>query len=275
MRLEQVTVGLLREAIRLYERVAWGADGEHTPYELTPPDAEPFERIRDHFVDESQDERATSARRFVLRLGNARYPFMKLVLQEHLVQGEFFLEVDTHDQMFELEASEDERFGELKHYNLSVKERVESAWADADLPTASHLKGIVETAPAQSVPRNGRTILVVDDDTDIAFTLALLLEARGYEVSCLHDGRDAVSLADPELHDLILMDNEMKHLNGFEACRVLKSQERTADIPVLIATAGALTLQQLDAADGFLVKPFRAELLFSMLEHMLPDDSAL
>jgi CheY-like chemotaxis protein len=50
---------------------------------------------------------------------------------------------------------------------------------------------------------------------------------------------------------------------------VLKSREETREIPVLIATAGSLTLQQLDAADGFMVKPFRAELLFSILEHML------
>jgi hypothetical protein len=50
---------------------------------------------------------------------------------------------------------------------------------------------------------------------------------------------------------------------------VLKSCERTRTLPVLIATAGSLTLRQLDAADGFLVKPFRMELLFSILEHML------
>ena len=91
------------------------------------------------------------------------------------MKGEFFLEVDTHDQMFELEASEDERFAELKHYNLAVKERVESAWAEAQLPTASHLKGLVATRPAPRSEPNGRTILVVDDDVCIASTLAMLL----------------------------------------------------------------------------------------------------
>jgi CheY-like chemotaxis protein len=65
------------------------------------------------------------------------------------------------------------------------------------------------------------------------------------------------------------MDNEMRDLNGFEACRVLKGRPATAKLPVLIATAGALTLSQLDAADGFMVKPFRIELLFSILEQML------
>jgi hypothetical protein len=50
---------------------------------------------------------------------------------------------------------------------------------------------------------------------------------------------------------------------------VLKQRPDTARIPVLIATAGSLTLQQLDAADGFMVKPFRMELLFSILDHML------
>lgn len=268
MRLEAMTVGLLRRVLEVYRETAWGDAAPALP---EPPgaDDDPIASVLGMFRDESLREGDLATRRFTLKLGNPRYPFMKLVLQEHLVEGEFFFGVDTHDRMFDLEGDEAHRFERLKRFNLEIKAEVEDAWKHAGLPTAAHIKGLAETWPARRVEPNGKRILVVDDDRDIAASLALLLEARGYAVDVLDDGREAVERADPARHDLVLMDNEMKHLNGFEACRVLKSREETAAIPVLIATAGSLTLAQLDAADGFMVKPFRAELLFSILDHML------
>jgi CheY-like chemotaxis protein len=268
MRLESMTVGQLRRAIQVYSDVVW--DGAMPPVELPGRDEDPLAPVLPLLADETLRTGEQATRRHALRLGNPRYPFMKLVLQEYLVEGEFFFGVDTHDRMFD-GADPDERreLAVLRRSNLELKDEVEAAWDAAGLPTAKHIKGLVASWPARREPPNGRRILLVDNDRDIAATLALLLEARGYTVSVLHDGREAVEQADPARHDLILMDNEMQHLNGFEACRVLKSRPGTARLPVLIATEGSLTLQQLDAADGFLVKPFRMELLFSMLDHVL------
>jgi CheY-like chemotaxis protein len=269
MRLDAMTVELLRRAITIYQDLVWGSDAPDLP-ELPGADDEPVTVALPLLADETLRSGDNATARYALRLGNPNYPFMKLVLQEHLVEGEFFLVVDTHDQMFETEDPvEQHELVALRRRNLEIKDAVESAWSTAGLPTARHLKGLVEGWPARREPPNGHHILLVDNDEDIAATLAMLLEARGFTVSVLHDGRDAVEQADPKLHDLILMDNEMKYVNGFEACRVLKSRELTRNLPVLIATAGSLTLRQLDAADGFLVKPFRMELLFSILEHML------
>ncbi|MCB9899326.1 MAG: response regulator [Planctomycetes bacterium] len=263
-----MTVGLLREVIALYEREAY-PEGAPAAREVPGADADPLESVLPAFNDESQCTSNTQVRRYTMRLGNARYPFMKIVLQEHLVEGEFFFEVDTHDQMFRLEGEEAAKFEPVRRYNADVRERVDAAWCAAHIPTAASLKGLVQTLPLPRARPNGRRILVVDDDAAIASTVALMLEARGYEVECLSDGLEAVDQADPARHDLILMDNDMVHLSGFEACHILKSREGTRDIPVLIATAGALTLRQLDDADGFLVKPFRIELLLSMLDHLL------
>ncbi|MDG2149389.1 MAG: response regulator [Planctomycetota bacterium] len=264
-----MTVGLLRQAVGIYEREAFhGSD--HEAISISGGDDEPIAVALSSLLDESRLTGGAVVHCYTMRIGNPRYPFMKLVLQEHLVQDEYFFEVDTHDQMFKGAESEGTEFQSLKRYNLELKGRVEWAWGEAMLPTSGHLKGLVETRPTRRNKPNGQSILVVDDDDCIAKTLSMLLEARGYAVTCLMDGKDAIEVADANSHDLILMDNEMKHLNGFEACRVLKSRAETRDIPVLIATAGSLTLQQLDAADGFLVKPFRMELLFSMIEHMLP-----
>jgi CheY-like chemotaxis protein len=269
MRLEAMTVGLLRRAVAVYRDVVWQGDGPEPPV-LPGGDDEPVSVALPALVDETLRAGENATARHTLRLGNPAYPFMKLVLQEHLVEGEYFLSVDTHDQMFESdEPGERSALAFLRRRNLETKEAVESAWSTAGLPTARQVKGLLEGWPARREPPNGHRILLVDNDQEIAATLAMLLEARGYGVQVLHDGREAVDQADPARHDLVLMDNEMKHVNGFEACRVLKSREATRRLPVLIATAGSLTLQQLDAADGFLVKPFRMELLFSILEHML------
>ena len=89
---------------------------------------------------------------YSLRLGNARYPFMKLVLQEHLVEGEYFLSVDTHDQMFETDdPAEQHALVALRRANFEIKDAVESAWGAAGLPTARHVKGLVEGWPAPPV----------------------------------------------------------------------------------------------------------------------------
>jgi CheY-like chemotaxis protein len=275
MRLDEMTVGHLRRAIAIYEGIVW-ADRDHPRVELPATDDQPVCAALPQLTDETLRAGDKATRRYTLRLGNPQYPFMKLVLQEHLVEDEFFLVVDTHDQMFdEQQGEESGELAMLKRRNLALKDAVEAAWDAVGLPTAKHLKGLVETWPTRRAPPNGRRILLVDNDQDIASTLALLLEARGYRVDVLHDGREAVEQADQEVHALILMDNEMKDLNGFEACRVLKSKERTRGLPVLIATAGSLTLQQLDAADGFMVKPFRIEMLFSILDDMLGRQKAL
>jgi CheY-like chemotaxis protein len=269
VRLDEMNVGLLRRALSAYRGAAFEENGD-PDVALPADDQAPLREGLGAFVDETQRTGDELVHRYALRLGNARYPFMKLVLQEHLVEGEFFFEVDTHDSMFELQgADEAAAFAELRRFNQEVKVRVEQALSDQGLPTASDLRGLVDGRPTRRAPPNGLTILVVDDDYAIAATVATLLRARGYEVDVKHDGIEAVEAADPDRHDLILMDNEMPRLNGFVACGELKAREATCAIPVLIATAGQLSLGQLDAADGFLVKPFRAELLFSMIEHLL------
>lgn len=270
MRLEAMSVGVLRQVLETYVDVAYrdGAPDDLKLPEL-PPDDTPLREALGIFQREHGEGGEQGTPRFTLRLGNFRYPFMKVVLQEHLVEDEYFFGVDTHDQMFAIDGPEADQFAELKRHNLGVKQAVEDAWNARSLPTAAQIKGLVETLPTRRIERNGHRVLVVDDDRDIASTLALMLDARGYDVEVLYDGRDCVAQADPARHDLILMDNEMPDLDGFEACRLLKDSPLTCDIPVLIATAGERTLAQLEAADGFMVKPFRIDLLFALLDDML------
>ena len=132
-----MTVGLLRRAIAIYVAIAW--EGKPAPAaELPGNDEDPLEPALATLVaegrvtDETLRAGEVASRISTLRLGNPRYPFMKLVLQEHLVEGLFFFSVDTHDQMFTGDdGPEQAELQELKCFNLDLKDRIEHAWDEA------------------------------------------------------------------------------------------------------------------------------------------------
>lgn len=102
-------------------------------------------------------------------------------------------------------------------------------------------------------------ILVVDDN---ALNLQLAcdaLELAGHEVLSAANGEEAIALAASEHPDLILMDLRMPVMNGDEAMRRIKADERTRRIPVVALTASAMKgeREQLLAAgfDGYTEKP--------------------
>ena len=84
---------------------------------------------------------------------------------------------------------------------------------------------------------SGKKILVVDDSKVAAMSVEMILRRGGpYEVSFAGDGAEAVAKAAEEQPDLILMDIVMPKMNGFEACRAIRSQENTAEIPIILVT---------------------------------------
>jgi hypothetical protein len=73
-----------------------------------------------------------------VRLGNEKYPHMKLTLKRDSEPADDFrFVVDTHDSLFELECSGPDalKAQELKDYNRQLKEKIEALWREADLPT--------------------------------------------------------------------------------------------------------------------------------------------
>src|SRR5918996_358448 len=83
----------------------------------------------------------------------------------------------------------------------------------------------------------GGAVLVVDDEARNRELLHDLLEARGYTVLAASDGEQGVSIAREKIPDAILLGVMMPRMNGFEVCRLLKADERTAFIPVLLVTS--------------------------------------
>ncbi len=80
-------------------------------------------------------------------------------------------------------------------------------------------------------------ILVVDDSATERFFFAELLSKNGYQVVTAENGADAVTMAQSELPDLILMDVVMPGQNGFQVTRTISRDPITAHIPIIICTS--------------------------------------
>ena len=81
-----------------------------------------------------------------------------------------------------------------------------------------------------------KTILIVEDSPVQATAIGQLLMGNGARVLYAPDGRAGVFMAQRYLPDAIILDLEMPRMNGLEACKRLKANPETADIPVLMLT---------------------------------------
>ncbi len=104
-----------------------------------------------------------------------------------------------------------------------------------------------------------KTILLVEDNEDNRTVYRTILEHFGYEVIEARNGEDGIRMAREELPDLILMDISIPVIDGWEATRILKSEEKTSNIPIIALTAHALATDRAKAeeigCDGYLAKP--------------------
>jgi two-component system, cell cycle response regulator len=116
-------------------------------------------------------------------------------------------------------------------------------------------------------------VLVVDDVEANVKLLEAKLSSEYFEVLSAYDGRTALQIAEAELPDVILLDVMMPRMDGFEACRQLKANPRTADIPVVMVTAlsdVANRVRGLEAgADDFLTKPGNDIALFARVRSLV------
>ena len=116
-------------------------------------------------------------------------------------------------------------------------------------------------------------ILLVDDEPDLAQMVSVRLKAAGYEVSTAYDGQEALEKVKESRPDLMILDLMLPKLDGCKVCRLLKFDERTRGIPILIFTARAqvedVTLATECGADSYLTKPFEAKVLLAKLQELL------
>lgn len=119
----------------------------------------------------------------------------------------------------------------------------------------------------------GKRILIVDDEPDLVEVLSIIFRAYGYETELAHDGLTALQMIAERRPDLVLMDVMMPRMNGLEACRKLKEDPETRDLPVVLLTAKAHDADKSSGlgagADAYLAKPFDNAQLLSIVERFL------
>ena len=104
------------------------------------------------------------------------------------------------------------------------------------------------------------TILVVEDEGDIAILLRYNLEAEGFRVVTAESGDEAQHAIQEKLPDLILLDWMLPEISGIELCRRLRAREETARVPIIMLTARGEEEERVrglaTGADDYVVKHF-------------------
>jgi CheY-like chemotaxis protein len=112
---------------------------------------------------------------------------------------------------------------------------------------------------------------------DIRNLAKIILEENGYQVSVAANGVEALQKAERELPDLILLDVIMPAKGGWEVCKILKSQDKTKHIPIVIFTVLSVALGDESSrkyaneagANGYLSKPFTKDELLTQVKKCL------
>jgi CheY-like chemotaxis protein len=115
-----------------------------------------------------------------------------------------------------------------------------------------------------------KRILIVEDDAAIQDIFKVIFETYGYSVQCIDDAAKLIGKKF-DRPDAIIMDRQLPGVDGVEACRYLKSQPSTKEIPVILITAGEGISQaaQLAGADDFFQKPFDMKSILNKVSDLI------
>jgi len=120
-----------------------------------------------------------------------------------------------------------------------------------------------------------KRILLVDDDKDTQYAMQYILEEAGYEVFIASDGREAVKRLETDKLHLILMDIMMPGMDGYEATRILKENERFKHIPIVAMTAKAMKGDRrktiLVGCDDYIAKPFEPQAILDIVNKWIKE----
>jgi CheY-like chemotaxis protein len=117
-----------------------------------------------------------------------------------------------------------------------------------------------------------KKILIVDDEPNVR-RLSRTILAKQYEVFEAEDGRQAIEMANAKKPDVILMDMMMPKMDGLTACHVIKTDEATKSIPVIMVTAIGfelnIKLSEQMGATGYVTKPFSSQDLLGIVGQVM------
>ncbi len=130
-----------------------------------------------------------------------------------------------------------------------------------------------ENRPAATKPQSKATILVVDDSPTIRKLVSMTLESRGYCVVVACDGVDGLAKMQEGVPDLILSDISMPRLDGYQFCKVVKSNKETKHIPVIMLSGNDGLFDKvrgkMAGSANYITKPFEPNHLVKEIERFV------
>ncbi|HKC00101.1 MAG TPA: response regulator, partial [Terriglobales bacterium] len=136
---------------------------------------------------------------------------------------------------------------------------------------------VATPASAAEPRRHERLSILLAEDNPVNRQVAVrLLEKQGYQVTCAADGREALSLLEQSVFDLVLMDIEMPNMNGLEASAAIRQGEKMTGrhIPIVAMTAHAMKGDQekclAAGMDDYVSKPIRPPDLSAAILKVVP-----
>jgi phosphate regulon transcriptional regulator PhoB len=116
-------------------------------------------------------------------------------------------------------------------------------------------------------------ILVVDDEPDIVELVTYNLKKEGFDVFSAFDGEDAVAKIRKENFDFLILDLMLPGIQGMEICRIMRSDPRTKNIPIIMLTAKGEEVDKIlgleMGADDYMTKPFSPRELLARIKTIL------
>ena len=114
-------------------------------------------------------------------------------------------------------------------------------------------------------------ILCIEDEPEMIDLIRLILGRRGFEVEGAAGGKEGLEMIREKLPDLVLLDLMMPDMDGWEVYQQMKADEKTKDIPVIVVTAKAQSIDKvlglhIAKVDDYIAKPFSPQDLLNSVD---------
>ncbi len=119
-----------------------------------------------------------------------------------------------------------------------------------------------------------KMILCIEDEPEMIDLIRLILSRRGFEIRGANGGKEGLKIIRNEHPDLVLLDLMMPEMDGWEVYQQMKADEATKNIPVIVVTAKAQSIDKvlglhIAKVDDYIAKPFSPQELLTSVDTVL------
>ena len=119
-----------------------------------------------------------------------------------------------------------------------------------------------------------KMILCIEDEPEMIDLIRLILSRRGFEIRGANGGKEGLEIIRNEHPDLVLLDLMMPEMDGWEVYQQMKADEAAKDIPVIVVTAKAQSIDKvlglhIAKVDDYIAKPFSPQELLASVDTVL------